>query len=260
MDSLFQNIVIMNFSGVYLREEFYKSESGIWMDCSSIKGKNCYCSKEAEEKIRGMIEFLPPEGIHFIDSGNYHYTSLFWSDKIKIPFSLVVFDNHTDMQKGRFWDTLSCGSWILRVLEGNPYLEELVLLGVGEKQREALTVKEEKKLLLLGSENLTKPGYLENTYERLKGCPIYISIDKDVLKAEIVQTNWSQGNMEISELKEILKELFTRFEVIGMDICGECDAEAKDSAVEQNDRFNREILDYIKILACKPVASANLSE
>lgn len=119
-------------------------------------------------------------------------------------------------------------------------------MGVGEKDREPLPADMEKRLTLLEHQDLVKKQPLQNAYDRLKGGPVYISIDKDVLKPEALRTNWSQGIMEVSELKEILRELFTRFEVIGVDICGECGSGADDSAVEQNDRFNREILCFIQ--------------
>ena len=62
--------------------------------------------------LKRMIADYPAEGVHFIDSGNYHYLTKFWTDKLETPFSLIVFDHHPDMQPPLFDNILSCGSWV----------------------------------------------------------------------------------------------------------------------------------------------------
>ena len=64
---------------------------------------NCYCTPEAEAEMKTRIKDLEFSGIHFLDSGNYHYLSKFWIEKIEKPFSPLVFDHHTDMQEASFW-------------------------------------------------------------------------------------------------------------------------------------------------------------
>ena len=44
--------------------------------------------------MKRVIAGYPAEGIHFIDSGNYHYLTKLWTDKLRVPFSLIVFDHH----------------------------------------------------------------------------------------------------------------------------------------------------------------------
>ena len=100
-------LVIMNFSGVYEAEGFYKNHGYVWVDCKDIKGTNCYCDEEGENAIREAIRELGPEGIHFLDSGNYHYVSKIWLEKIAEEFELLVLDHHTDMQPPMFGDILS---------------------------------------------------------------------------------------------------------------------------------------------------------
>ena len=55
------------------------------------------------------MEPLGAEGIHFLDSGNYHYVTKLWLDQVKEPFDLLVLDHHTDLQQPMFGDILSCG-------------------------------------------------------------------------------------------------------------------------------------------------------
>ena len=92
------NIILMNFTHVYEQERFINDIHFQWIDCTDLNGTNYYCDAEAAKVIRQRMAPYLPEGIHFIDSGNYHYISKFWTDKIKTPFSLVVFDHHPDMQ------------------------------------------------------------------------------------------------------------------------------------------------------------------
>ena len=122
-------LVIMNFSGVYEAEGFYKNHGYVWVDCKDIKGTNCYCDEEGENAIREAIRELGPEGIHFLDSGNYHYVSKIWLEKIAEEFELLVLDHHTDMQPPMFGDILSCGSWIKDALNSNPAIRHVWLAG-----------------------------------------------------------------------------------------------------------------------------------
>ena len=91
-------VVIMNFTGVYAHEVFARNNQFIWLDCRHLSGTRGYCDKEGIRKLKRVIAGYPAEGIHFIDSGNYHYLTKLWTDKLRVPFSLIVFDHHPDMQ------------------------------------------------------------------------------------------------------------------------------------------------------------------
>ena len=49
--------------------------------------------EEARKIIEDKIKSLSPEGIHFIDSGNFHYVSEFWIEKIKEHYDKQTFFN-----------------------------------------------------------------------------------------------------------------------------------------------------------------------
>ena len=117
MEGLKRNIVIMDFSGIYQEEQFYEGEQISWIDLSDISGTNCYCDGDAQAQILERMEKYPVSGIYFIDSGNYHYMSRIGIGRVKEPFNLLVFDNHTDMQLPAFGGLLSCGGWIASALE-----------------------------------------------------------------------------------------------------------------------------------------------
>ncbi|WP_294377860.1 arginase family protein [uncultured Clostridium sp.] len=234
-------LTIMNFSNIYKDEKFYKGENINWIDCSDINGTSCYCDEYAEKSIKAKIENLKPYGLHFIDSGNYHYVSKFWIEKIERDFNLIVFDHHSDMQQPMFGNILSCGSWIMDSLESNIHLKKVILVGVGDEEKKFINKKYEDRIICVDRENF-------NILDcEVKKYPIYISIDKDVLSEKVINTNWNQGDMNVIELEDILHKIIKNEEVIGIDICGECSNElGKFMDIKKNDNINSELLHFFE--------------
>lgn len=243
----FKETVIMNFSGIYKNQNFYKDHAEkeiFWTELSDLSGCNCYCDAEASDRIRKEIQAFTGNGIHFIDSGNYHYMTRLWLEKLQIPFRLLVFDNHTDMQPPAFGGLLSCGGWIAVSLEELPLLQEVILVGPDEEAYTQVESDLQQKVLFLSREKLStmtaeeKEGFFNNLSEDL---PLYVSVDKDVLCKGDASTTWSQGDMLLSELMSFLELVLERQNILGMDVCGECDM---DSCSEDflNDHANEAIL------------------
>ena len=243
----FKETVITNFSGIYKNQNFYKNyaeEEISWTELSDLSGCNCYCDAEASDRIRKEIQAFTGKGLHFIDSGNYHYMTRLWLEKLQIPFRLLVFDNHTDMQPPAFGGLLSCGGWIAASLEELPFLQEVILVGPDEEAYTQVEPDLQQKVLFLSREKLStmtteeKEGFFNNLSEDL---PLYVSVDKDVLCKGDASTTWSQGDMHLSELMSFLELVLERQNILGMDVCGECDM---DSCSEDflNDHANEAIL------------------
>ena len=243
----FKETVITNFSGIYKNQNFYKNyaeEEISWTELSDLSGCNCYCDAEASDRIRKEIQAFTGKGLHFIDSGNYHYMTRLWLEKLQIPFRLLVFDNHTDMQPPAFGGLLSCGGWIAASLEELPLLQEVILVGPDEEAYTQVEPDLQQKVLFLSREKLStmtaeeKEGFFNNLSEDL---PLYVSVDKDVLCKGDASTTWSQGDMHLSELMSFLELILERQNILGMDVCGECDM---DSCSEDflNDHANEAIL------------------
>nr|WP_296084279.1 arginase family protein [uncultured Blautia sp.] len=237
----------MNFSGIYKNQNFYKNyaeEEISWTELSDLSGCNCYCDAEASDRIRKKIQAFTGKGIHFIDSGNYHYMTRLWLEKLQVPFRLLVFDNHTDMQPPAFGGLLSCGGWIAASLEELPLLQEVILVGPDEEAYAQVEPDLQQKVLFLSREKLStmtaeeKENFFNNLSEDL---PLYVSVDKDVLCKEDASTTWSQGDMHFSELMRFLELVLEQQNILGMDVCGECDT---DSSSEDflNDYANEAIL------------------
>lgn len=163
-------------------------------DFSKMEGTNCYCSEESIAAIRRKIGRLPLNAIHRIGTGDYHYVSLFWLEKITEPFVLFLFDNHPDDQDDAFGTgMLSCGSWVKEARKLANCAASLWYDGNGCRH-ESGTVGTCKKA--------------------------YVSIDLDILSKEYARTDWNQGSMTLEELKELLEGIKTQYEIIGIDLCG----------------------------------------
>lgn len=216
--------LVVNFSNTYSRSVVDSLDNTDWIDCSDISGTNMYCTDEAAEEINKRLREYSPNGVHFIDSGNYHYMTEFFVDKLYCKFSLVLFDYHNDMQVPMIHSFTSCGDWAREVLENNDNLEQLILIGPSQKNIndiEGLPKDKFDKLVCISLQDLEK-HVAEEKLELIKNdIPLYVSIDKDVLSRHYAKTNWSQGEMSVELLKRILKRFLVEHEIIGADICGE---------------------------------------
>ena len=232
MQDDYGNVTLVNVSGIYDEQPLFidklkKGGAGV-IDAVSMTGTNGYCDDMAKENFREMMKEYPTKGIHFIDGGNYHYLTLLWLSLIEEPFDLIVFDNHSDMQKPAFGDVLSCGGWIRNLVEDSGFKGKVTVVGVDkdniDKEMKELGVKFITKQTILKKRG--QQYGLEN--ELIDKCgtgkrPVYISVDKDVLDEKEYKTNWNQGIMSVDELFAIIEDTFEMRKVIGMDICGEMD-------------------------------------
>ena len=238
-------IAVFAFTRAYEEQEFYKRlEQEGWeavlTACENLEGTNCYCGEAAAEALRERIQAFGLSGIHFLDSGNYHYVSRLWLEQAEEPFDLLVFDHHTDMQEPAFGGILSCGGWVRAALEELPLLRQVYLAGPPADSREA---REElfgfmDRVLWIPGEELGDGEVLERYLAAEgDGCrPLYISVDKDILRMEDAVTNWDQGKVELSALLKSIRAAGRARRVLGMDVCGE--EPEGNAAAEKNDRAN----------------------
>ena len=239
----------MNFSGIYKEQQFWQTgeiqRNISWVEVQELPGSNCYCDGDAMETLRQKLEEFDADGIHFIDSGNYHYMSRICLEKLNTPFRLVVFDNHTDMQPPAFGGLLSCGGWVAASLEELPLLKEVLLVGPDQEAFDQTEPVLREKVRFLSRERLREMTMEEKVlfFEELSvDLPVYLSVDKDVLCAEDASTTWSQGDMTLEELGQFVAILLEKQDILGMDVCGECDPDACEGD-HLNDLANRKLLE-----------------
>ena len=147
------------------------------------------------------------------------------SSHIQKEFQLVVFDHHTDMQKPMIEHMTSCGDWAEKVLETNPWLQQLILIGPQAKDIEQLYREKDglmnrkeisEKLLTFSAEEI-HTGEDKNKISKMKkNLPVYISIDKDILDKQYTETNWSQGNMSLPMLERWLSHFLENGNILAL--------------------------------------------
>jgi hypothetical protein len=284
-------ITVQDFTGVYTEQPFMQelrnaaktSKDIRWLDCTKIVGTDCYCDDDAVKAINELIDSAETTaGIHFFDNGNYHYMSKLWTDRIQEPFTLIVFDHHPDMQPPRFGGILSCGGWVLEVLENNKFVQNVIIIGVADRLVEE--IQQEFAAASDTSENKTKNSLLQkitfirkselgtNSVSSLLNSRLepstspsraslrmthacHISIDKDALAPAYAATNWDQGSLTLDALKECISTLAANHKILGIDICGEraqnFEGDANHTVQEAdslNDSLNRELVEFLNNL------------
>ncbi len=279
-------ITVQDFTGVYAEQPFMQglrnaaetSKDVCWLDCTKIVGTDCYCDDDAVKTINELIDNAEScsisencdnsanvPAIHFFDNGNYHYMSKLWTDRVHEPFTLIVFDHHPDMQPPRFGGILSCGGWILEVLENNKFVQNIIIIGVKEElvetAREELSQSGESNILdkitfIRESElNTLSPQTTLSSFVYRLSSPhsLYISIDKDALAPAYAATNWDQGSLTLDALKECISTLAANHKILGIDICGEraqnFEGDANHTVQEAdslNNSLNRELVEFLQ--------------
>ena len=253
------NHLILDFSHVYCDENIPRNDKLHWIHCSDIHECDLYCSDAAAAEIHRRIDPYGTRGIHFLDSGNYHYVTKIMTDRIDEPFSLILFDHHTDMQSPMIEGMISCGDWARSVLLDNPQLQQLILIGPKKADIQAIyndkefTAKQKKRLkekLIAFSEEELRADEGHEKVERIRmDVPFYISIDKDVLDERYCETNWNQGRMSLSLLEHLLRAFLETGNILGIDICGECQQGIPlpeyMEAEEKNAKTNRKLFEFL---------------
>jgi hypothetical protein len=204
------------------------------------------CSLRRFRRIRNLIDRTLPAacGTVFLGSGDYHHLSwpLIERKALQGPFDVVVFDNHPDNM--RFPFGIHCGSWVRRVAL-LPFVAHVHVLGISSGDVAAahawenyLTPLYRGKLsywtvgvdtrwaarfgLAAAFRSFDTPTALLDRFAEEQGAstrPVYLSIDKDVLRADIARTNWDQGRFTDTDLLRAIDLLHGR--LIGSDITGD---------------------------------------
>jgi arginase family enzyme len=191
--------------------------------------------------------------VAFLGSGDFHHVTLALVARIRTRIQVVVFDNHPDNMRYPFG--IHCGSWVSHVAR-LPFVARVHLAGITSSDVDGAHAIENRlaslrdgkvvywcvrrslrSLRLLGvraSRSFPSvAAMLEGLGAELAEAaePVYLSIDKDVLAHDVVQTNWDQGVMQLEELESAIRNLQPR--LIGSDVVGDV------SSYRYRSRFKR---------------------
>lgn len=216
--SMDNQIVMLNFDQSYIYQHFYRKEPVKWLDFTDMLGVHMFCEKSTAQQISKKLSTVTQGGITFLGGGNFHYISYLLLSRIEQPFSLVLFDHHTDMMPSPSEELISCGSWVLKALEKLPALQKVILIGVNELWREQIPHAFQHKLSVFPEHtSLTS----QTIIDAIPTENIYISIDKDVLALSESRTNWDHGSLLLKDLIHMVKDFSRHKKLLGVDVCGE---------------------------------------
>jgi arginase family enzyme len=180
----------------------------------------------------------------FLGSGDFHHVSYLLIERLRAldtRIQVVVFDNHPDNMRYPFG--IHCGSWVWHVSR-LPFVARVHVAGITSTDVEGGRLWENHLAALYSGKvayycvqrNLramqrlgirhayTFPSVtalLDQLFATLAASPepVYLSIDKDVLASDVVQTNWDQGVMRLEELATAIHAL--RGRILASDVVGE---------------------------------------
>lgn len=216
-----RSINVLDFDGVYRTQDFYRGSKVHWVNLTDLQNVSRCCEWASFQVISRRLAGARHH-VTFIGSGNYHYVTLIFLRRVQVPFTLVLFDNHTDMFVPARDGLITCGSWVSHALKTLPLLQRVILVGTRKALAAEIPPFLRKKVVVFSQEQLKECSWLKYTIVyAIPTQTVYISIDKDVLQDTEVVTNWDQGSMSLAELVGMLHHLSQVRKVWGMDVCGE---------------------------------------
>jgi hypothetical protein len=205
--------------------------------------------RDLAERLGALADSNP--AVTFLGSGDFHHVSLACLRRLTGPFNLLVLDNHPDWVRGV--PLLHCGTWLNHAARlplarlvfhaggdvdfDNAYrwlapwdlLRErrLVVMPALRRFRRGRWAGHEHESLRPGPGEHVTPERLDELlapYRRdLARRPLYVSVDKDVLRPADAAVNWDSGHLELGEATAVL-EAFRRAagdDLAGMDLVGD---------------------------------------
>jgi arginase family enzyme len=216
-------ISLLNFDNTLQKQLLLRGYPVEWNDFSDLHGCHGYCSFDSLRKIQHRLKSRKHKRITLIGSGNYHYVTYLLLSEIRQPFSLILFDHHTDLARNDDVPIISCGSWVSIALKTLPLLNRVVIIGANPSNFRRtsdipnnVTVISEQEVVRSSAAEIVRAIRSD-----LSDQPLYISVDKDVLDRENAVTNWDQGSMTLRQLLDVIRELKRTHPLEGGDICGE---------------------------------------
>lgn len=251
---MFSNVSVLNFDQTYHFQAQLKNPGYEWIDLSDILGTNRYCDIDAFKRIKQRLQKRKKRGVTFIGSGNYHYVTYYLLSEVKEPFTLILFDYHTDMMEEPSPSLLSCGSWVFTAIERLPLLKKGIVIGVHQELKKRIPQHLKQKVSIFTHEEIAgKVSCLQSIVSDIPTRTVYISIDKDVLDITEAVTNWDQGDMRLVELVSMLHYIAKQKKICGVDICGEYPLSPQaifyresQQAIQKNGKANLFLLNTIK--------------
>lgn len=215
-----ENITFFHMNEKDFSNKIYKELYTKRIDLFDLRETYIMCHLDVLEEISKRLPVHRKDCLYYLGNGNYHYLTLVLLKRMSEPFTLVTFDHHNDAGDFPFPDTISCGSWIQTAIETLPLMKRVIVIGADRENGKKTEKQTFNKLFFANPiDHSTKSIQKISSFILTKN--IYISIDRDYLSEEVVQTNWDQGNNQLSDLLFAVELLAQNHKLVGADVCGD---------------------------------------
>jgi hypothetical protein len=200
---------------------------------------------------RLLADEPPGPALTFYGSGDFHHVSLALLRRLPGPFNLLVLDNHPDWM--RAVPLLHCGTWLYHAAR-LPQVRRVFHLGGDVDFDNAYRwlapwplLRSGKIVCLPGARPFRRGGWravpnqplrpgpctplsaerldwlLRPYRAELGDCPLYVSLDKDVLLEQEAAVNWDSGHLTLAEVGQILDAFLDAADgdLAGADVVGD---------------------------------------
>ncbi|MFN7955590.1 MAG: hypothetical protein U0610_27985 [bacterium] len=189
--------------------------------------------------------------IRFCGSGDFHHVTVALLRQIREPFNLLIVDKHPDWVGHA--PLMHCGTWVNHAL-AHPQLARLFHVGAdldldnvfrwvapwwALESGKAVAFPAVRRLsrgrwervptrpLRAEPDRPMAPERLDEVCGGLRGelarLPLYVTIDKDVMRPADALVNWDSGRLELSEILRIVQWFVAAADgrLLGMDVMGD---------------------------------------
>lgn len=238
-DNVASGVSVLNFDRTYCAQLRLQQTGYEWIHLLDLEGVRGYCTMESLRRINERIAKRRARDITLLGSGQYHYVSLLLLAEILQPFTLILFDRHTDMMQSPASNVISCGSWARTAIRRLPLLKKVVLLGLSDGAAGLVPGSLRPRVAHFTYRRIASANVLDRVLREIPTEAVYISIDKDVLSPRDALTDWGQGHLGLGHVIEIGNALSRHHKIVGVDICGEYPSSPTTRFTQQSRRAAR---------------------
>ena len=201
-----------------------------------------WCSSGEFKKVSAAMQLPNLNQFALLGSGDYHHLTLALLQQHQTPLTLVLFDNHPDWMRPPH--QYHCGTWIYAAAR-LPQVVRIVIVGLengdlGGKKFQDGDVESylSQKIVLLpytpveaevNAEAVTLQSQLKASLKQgvqeilshISTQQVYISVDKDCLRAEDAITNWEQGTLPLETMIACITAIRAHHTIVGADTVGD---------------------------------------
>ena len=202
-----------------------------------------WCSSDEFKKVSAAMQLPNLNQFALLGSGDYHHLTLALLLQHQTPLTLVLFDNHPDWIRPPH--QYHCGTWVYAAVR-LPQVARIVIVGLengdlwGKKFQDGdVESYANQKIVLLpytaveasiSTERTVKfqsqlktslKAGVQEILNHISTKNVYISVDKDCLRAEDAITNWEQGTLPLETVTACIAAIRNNHTIVGADTVGD---------------------------------------